>query len=213
MTMLDELEAFTAPDVFNPWRDADPLDAPECGPGHRRVRLAVHFSCEPLFLLIGEAPGYQGAHFSGVAFTNESLLMRGMVPRIQCPTRITTRPRPWSEPSATIVWGTLQDLGIAESTVMWNSFAWHPHKPGEPMSNRAPTEKELADGLHILQAVVKRFDGCYVVAVGKVAEKSLKRLGIKTQGAVRHPSMGGANAFRSGMRELFIQRHSPKVAA
>jgi uracil-DNA glycosylase len=201
--LIMSLREFTAPNVFNPWRDVDPLDRLLAfGPSDRRARLYRHFECKPRFLLIGEAPGYQGCHFSGVPFTNEKLILDGAIPRITWEGRITKRPLPWSEPSATIVWRTLHELGIAESTVMWNAFAWHPHKLGEPMSNRAPTKDELIAGKPYLAAVVEHFSGARVVAVGKVSAHLLDKLGVETDGAVRHPSMGGATAFRDGMREL-----------
>ena len=201
--LIDQIADFKAPDVFNPWRDSDQLDA--CGAegaSHRIARLAQHFDCHPRFLLIGEAPGYQGCHFSGVPFTNEALLLDGAVPRVPCLGRITTRALPWREPSATIVWKELHKLGIAVETVMWNAFAWHPHKPGEPMSNRAPTRQELHSGAHVLRAVLRHFDYCRYVAVGQVAKAALERAGISVFATVRHPSMGGANKFREQMAAL-----------
>lgn len=197
MKLFDDLCAFSAPNVFNPWRHTDPLDArPELATGYRLANLLFHFDCSPRFLMIGEAPGYQGCHFSGVPFTNEALLLKGAVPRVKCPGRITTRPRPWCEPSATIVWNELHRNGIADCTVMWNAFAWHPHKPGEPYSNRAPTRAELAAGADVLRAVLNHFAGVPVVAVGRVAAAALDLLAVKVRATVRHPSMGGATQFR-----------------
>lgn len=203
MKLLDSIIGFSAPNVFNPWRDSDPLDAYSSeGPSHRVARLAQHFNCLPSFLLIGEAPGYQGCHFSGVPFTNEALLLDGAVPRVPCHARITTRPLPWREPSATIVWKELHKLGIAAETVMWNAFAWHPHKPGEPMSNRAPTKQELSAGADVLRSVLEHFNSCRYIAVGQVAKRALEQAGISVFATVRHPSMGGANQFREQMAAL-----------
>lgn len=189
--------------AFNPWADADPLDADDEGPTERRYRLLFHLTPiqAPKLLLVGEAPGYQGCHFSGVPFTNEALICAGMVPRMP-QGRLTTRETPWSEPSATVVWNTLHDLGVAERTVMWNSYPWHPHKPGEPMSNRAPTGAEIKDGLHLLSLMIRTFPEARVVAVGRSAEKALCLLGRNLDASVRHPSMGGANAFRAGLRTI-----------
>jgi hypothetical protein len=78
------LTAFDAPGVFNPWRQADALDV-EVAPLAalaRLVRLKFHFDCAPDFLLIGEAPGYQGCHFSGVPFANESPTPMAAFPRL-----------------------------------------------------------------------------------------------------------------------------------
>lgn len=199
--LINEIAIPSFPNVFNPWRDRDELDLPG-GPFARRHRLMQHFACEPKFVLIGEAPGYQGCHFSGIPFTSERLLVEGKVPRVNCPDRITTRPKPWSEPSATVVWSTLHDLGIAETTVLWNAFAWHPHLPGEPHSNRTPARDELLIGAVVLERVVNHFRDANVVAVGRVSQNILTSAGIKHVGAVRHPSMGGASEFRRGMETL-----------
>lgn len=193
------LKDFRAPNVFNPWGEDDERDAYPGGAAMRLARLGQHFECTPRFLLIGEAPGYQGCHFSGVPFTNEKLLLEGKVPRIKVNLRITQRDLPWSEPSATIIWRTLHELEIASVTVMWNAFAWHPFKNGEPMSNRAPTSSELLRGQPALKAVVEHFSNASVIAVGRVAQSTLKTLGVEVACAVRHPSMGGATAFRDGM--------------
>lgn len=201
-SIISDLASFQAPNVFNPWRDSDELDLSGEGPYGRRRRLELHFDCRPNYLLIGEAPGYQGCHFSGIPFTNESLLMNGAIPRIGYPGRITSRDRPWSEPSASIVWRELYRLGIAEDTVLWNAFAWHPHKPGDPMSNRAPTHDELLDGRYILKEVIDYFAYARIIAVGRVAERALEKLGLTPDGAVRHPSMGGAVKFREGLKDL-----------
>jgi uracil-DNA glycosylase len=172
----------------------------------RLVRLLQHFDCIPKYLLIGEAPGYQGCHFSGIPFTNEKLLLEGRVPRVKVNLRITRREPPWSEPTATVMWKTLRDLGIDEETVMWNAFAWHPFRPDEPMSNRAPTDAELVKGIDVLRAVTSHFKGEQVIAVGRVAERALKRLGVAVNGSVRHPSYGGVTDFRNGMAALIEKR-------
>lgn len=196
--LIQALASFRRANVFNPWRDIDELDVRD-GPYQRRKRLDAHFNCDPKFLLIGEAPGYQGCHFSGVPFTNESLLMAGSIPRITQTERITWRKNPWSEPSATIVWRELYRLGIAQDTVLWNAFAWHPHEPGEPMTNRAPTRDELLAARPILKLVIDHFKDARVIAVGKVAERTLIKMGIMPDGEVRHPSMGGATKFAEGL--------------
>lgn len=196
------LRQFQAPCVFNPWNNSDPLDRePSTAAEWRRARLLQHFDCNPEFLLIGEAPGYQGCHFSGVPFTNEALLMEGAIPRIRMNLRITKRELPWREPAATIVWRELYRLNIAERTVMWNAFAWHPHKMQSMLTNRPPTQSEVTRGAHVLRAVLDIFQGARIVAVGDVASKALKRLEIVHE-KVRHPSMGGATQFRAQLAQL-----------
>lgn len=209
---------FRSSHVFNPWAQRDPLDAvasgapAERGPEGRLARLKAHFATAPELVLLGEASGYQGCHFSGMPFTNEKLLLEGKVPRVCVPARLTTRPRPWCEPSATVVWGTLHALGLAERTVLWNAFAWHPYKPGDPYSNRAPTHDELEAGRGVLDGVLDAFAGARVVAVGRVAERTLRGLGREPHAVVRHPSMGGASEFRAGLAALAAGLGGPAVA-
>lgn len=210
---FSQLVDYRSANVFNPWGEDDATDSYPGGAAMRLMRLEEHFACEPKFLLVGEAPGYQGCHFSGVPFTNEKLLLEGRVPRLKVNLRITQRELPWSEPSATIMWRTLHELAIADRTVMWNAFAWHPYKPGAPMTNRAPTENELLNGSRVLRAVIEHFPGVHIIAVGRVAEKILRRFEVRTHGAVRHPSMGGATAFREGMSALVSKREGKATCA
>ena len=202
--LLQKLLAVHLPDVFNPWADVDPMDVSISAPSRRLERLRAHFSVPAAVVLCGEAPGYQGCHFSGIPFTSEALLCEGAIPRCAASGRLTTRERPWSEPSARIVWKALYELGIAERTVLWNTFAFHPHRPGEPYTNRTPRSDEIEANVETLRAVLGHFEaqGAVVVAVGRVAERTLQRLGISCRKKVQHPAYGGAPKFRSGLTEL-----------
>lgn len=123
-------------------------------------------------ILVGEAAGYNGARVSGIAFTSERQLT-GTGP---------------AELSATIVHRTLDELGIVEDVLLWNLVPTHPHRPGIPLSNRRPTAAEISGGLPFVERVAR---GRRVLAVGRLAQQAL--------GApyVRHPSHGGAAAFRA----------------
>lgn len=145
----------------------------------RCARLAEYLGSRSTarILLVGEAPGYRGARVSGLPFTSERQLT-GSGP---------------AEPTATIVHSVLADLGLAERVLLWNVVPTHPHLPGEPASNRSPTPLEVAAGLPFVHELAA---GRRVVAIGRLAERAL--------GApyVRHPSHGGATAFRAGLMEL-----------
>lgn len=211
------LTKFRSTAVFNPWADVDTLDpraprgAPRAAPAARLARLKAHFDIEPVLLLVGEAAGYQGCRCSGIPFTHERLLMEQRVPRVVANGRLSRRARPWCEPSATVVWGALHALGLAERVVLWNAFAWHPYRPGEPHSNRRPTAAELDAGRPVLAGVLAAFAGVPVVAVGRVAEAALARLGCGPSAVLRHPSMGGAKLFREGLAAIAakLSRHAP----
>ena len=189
--------------LFNPWRDHCPHDAVGNGPNQKLERLALHLGCEPQFILAGEAPGYQGCRYSGIAFTSERLLGEGVIPRIApLSGRLSTRRLPFSEPSATIVWKTLYRLGIAERTILWNAMQLHPYRADNLWSNRTPTPDEIKLGEPALRMLVEAFPNARIVAVGKKAEGLLHEMGIATAGAVRHPANGGATQFAAGLQDL-----------
>ncbi len=128
-------------------------------------------------LLVGEAAGYRGARVSGVPFTSERQLT-GAGP---------------AEATATIVHRVLRELGLEGDVLLWNVVPTHPHRPGEPASNRRPSAEEVAASRPFLDELAR---GRTVVPVGRVAEAALGVEGI------RHPSHGGAAAFRDGLARL-----------
>ncbi len=187
--------------LFNPWRESCPQDSPSNGPIQRQQRLAAHLDCRPRFILVGEAPGYQGCRYSGVAFTSERLLGEGAIPRIDPTGRLSKRHLPFSEPSATIVWSTLYRLDIAQCTVLWNALQMHPYRAGQIWSNRTPSRDEIALGAPAMRLLRHAFPAAHVIAVGRKAEGLLTDMGIDVFATVRHPANGGATEFGQGLRD------------
>lgn len=120
-------------------------------------------------LLVGEAAGYRGARVSGIPFTSERQLT-GNAP---------------GEATATIVHRVLAELDLAEQVLLWNVVPTH---PGTADANRAPTRAEVEAGLPFARELARRRR---VLAVGRIAESALDAP------YVRHPSHGGATAFRA----------------
>lgn len=200
---LVETLPFGLTGLFNPWRDSCPHDTACNGPTEKLNRLALHLECNPEFILAGEAPGYAGCRYSGIAFTSERLLGEGAIPRIPAlSNRLSTRRLPFSEPSATIVWKTLDRLGIAERTILWNALQLHPHRPDNLWSNRTPTPSEISLGEPALRILIEAFPSAKIIAVGKKSEELLHEMGIPTAGSVRHPANGGATKFAAGLKDL-----------
>jgi hypothetical protein len=202
-TRLIETLPFGLPGLFNPWQDHCQHDVDADAPVGKRERLARHLDCDPALILVGEAPGYQGCRYSGIPFTSERLLMEGAIPRIPAlPHRLSDRRLPFSEPSATIVWKALYRLGIAERTILWNALQLHPHRPGDPWSNRTPTPTELVLGSSALQILIAAFPSAGIVAVGRKAEQLMTAMNVTPAAMVRHPANGGATAFAAGIEAL-----------
>jgi uracil-DNA glycosylase len=125
-------------------------------------------------LVVAEAPGYRGTRVSGIPLTSERQLT-GQGP---------------AEATATIVPRVFAELGAERDILLWNTVPTH---PGDAGSNRRPSRAEVAAGLRFVRELER---GRRVVAVGRVAHQAL--------GApyVRHPSHGGAAAFRSGLASM-----------
>jgi hypothetical protein len=193
--------------VFNPWWEVDPdSDIGPQAPRIRREQLAAYLTermGKARLVLIGEAVGYRGGHFSGIAMTSERLLLEQPQQVLgshlpQRTSRSQLNPRGFAEPTASIVWRVLLEAGLApDAFVLWNAFPWHSFDPrAGRLSNRAPTKNELAAGLPVLAAFTELFAPCErVVALGRLAAAQLTALLIPAD-HVRHPASGGAALFR-----------------
>lgn len=192
------------PGMFNPWKEDCSHDSATNNHVERLHRLARHLDCDAKLILCGEAPGYQGCRYAGVAFTSERLLLEGAIPRIDPPPagRLTDRRLPFSEPSATIVWKALYRLGVAEHTILWNAVQLHPFKEGNVWSNRTPSDAEIALGLPAMRMIAALYPFAKIVAVGKKAAGLLRGAGIQIAGDVRHPANGGATQFSEQLQAI-----------
>jgi uracil-DNA glycosylase len=146
------------------------------GASLRRERLRAYLAdcAGASLLLVGEAPGHRGARVSGIPFTSERQVS-GTGP---------------AEATATIVHRVLSELELEDGVMLWNVVPAHPHRPGRPDSNRPPTRGEIAAGRPFLEELAR---GRRVVPIGRVAGEAL---GLPW---IRHPSHGGAAAFRAGL--------------
>ena len=211
--------------LFNPWFERDSHnDASADSPGIRRRQL-IHYLAvrrgHARYLLIAEAAGYQGAHFSGIAMTSERILLghqnrRGILPGHVLPGLEPKRTsgdeipglpnavlrQGFTEPTATITWSTLRGLDVNPiDFVLWNAVPWHPHCIDKGLlSNRTPTQCEQDASRTHLESFLDLYPGARRIAVGTVSRDLLSD--YDDVYPVRHPSNGGACEFRVRMKEL-----------
>ena len=159
-------------ETFNFYREG-------AGAQMRQRRLCTYLEARAgaAVVLVGEAAGYRGARVSGIPFTSERQI-HGRGP---------------AEATATVVHAVLCEIGIEGRVLLWNVVPTHPHAPGDPTSNRRPTVEEVKAALPFLEELTR---GRRTVAVGRLAH------GVLGGPYVRHPSHGGARAFRNGLVEL-----------
>jgi len=166
VSFVEELAAAEIGATFNFYRDG-----PRAALLMRRLDDYLAARSNATLLLVGEAPGYRGARYSGVPFTSERQLT-GAGP---------------AEATATIVRRVLEELELEAETLCWNAVPTH---PGTETSNRRPTSNEIEAGTRFVRRLA---EGRRVLAIGRVAAAAT--------GApyIRHPSHGGAEEFRAGL--------------
>ena len=165
--------------TFNQYADAGPDDVA----GAAAIRLAnlrayLHERAGADVVALGEAGGYQGMRWSGIAFTSERDLQRWGDPY-----RCSCAARRWSEPSGTIVHRVLGELGAERRVILWNTVPTHPHRPGVPLSNRRPTVAEVAAGAEFAERLIAAR-----AAGDRRRGRTDRRVGARRVGHLRPPS-------------------------
>jgi hypothetical protein len=186
--------------VANPWQNERQR--------HNLSEAIKRFRDAPL-ILVGEAPGWRGAGQTGVPLTSEGVAIERGWKWLT----IEDPRNPVVEQTARHIWQILSELEVS-TALCWNVFALHPHHEGQIRSNRRPTRNEIEDekNLRLLSGFLEIFAGRRVVAIGKIAEHTLKRfcqtgrvkLALEP---VRHPSFGGFCRCREQLRRHLLPRN------
>lgn len=197
-------QAQLQPDAFNEYAPGNPDNA------IRRANLGRYLramqSRKPSALLLMEAPGYRGCRLTGVPVASRRILLEGGAALDLFGREAGFRDvgdcgfeRVYGEQSATIVWGALAELRALP--LIWNAFPFHPHRAGNPLSNRKPRRAELALGADFIQRLLALWTFEQIIAVGNVAHQMLGKAGIACH-KLRHPANGGKHEFVAGLRAL-----------
>lgn len=219
---VDQVSEYRSPGVFNPWGQVDPFyDLPDADQ-IRRSNLIRYFSARmesARYILVAEAAGFRGAKFSGMAMTSERALMNDPPLDTCSPFFDGDKKRSSNakaegipvigmiEPTASIVWKNMLRLLDGRDWINWNTFAWHPYKDSgaglhsDRMTNRTPTDKEVAVGEEVLKAFLTLFPDRQLICVGNISEATLGRLGYPAK-KVRHPANGGATLFAEQVAKI-----------
>lgn len=221
---IKELQEYKAEGVFNPWSDYDELC--DIGPEAPIIRAAnllryLTLRKNAKYLFIAEGLGYQGGHFSGMAMTSERILL-GFHPQVapevvlgEWKYQRTSNPKNsillnkkqreegFNEPTATVMWQQLAQQGISPfQSILWNIFPFHPYKESGILTNRTPSKAELDIGIVYAKKLLELVPSLEVIAIGQKAASTLTKYGVSCR-AVPHPSMGGANKFKTAINVIF----------
>lgn len=165
--------------------------------------LEAQIANKPMSLWIAEAPGYMGMRRTGVPLVPENLLEYASK-KFRTRERFSkaTKTPIQKARTANAVWEAISRFD--NPPFLWDIVMLHPHHSGNPMSNRQPRQDEIKLYLPLLRDVMDAFRFKKIIAIGKVAEKALRKLGIHCI-YVRHPAHGGKSRFQQQIKALYAE--------
>lgn len=199
---VDRISGQSFSDVFNPYAEQCKVwDLPDAV-AIRRLNLErvlkAALDAQSTEFWVGQEPGWRGARRTGLALTDE-VGLDDLSKLWGVPLRRATHGAALSEQTAKAVRPVIVDW--PGRVFLWNAFHLHTHEPGVPLSNRKHSTAEAREAREPLLWLVEKLKPRRVVAIGNVAADALKRAGVPHE-KVRHPSRGGARAFKAGMTHL-----------
>jgi uracil-DNA glycosylase len=165
--------------------------------------LEAMVAARPWLLLAGEAPGYRGCRLTGVPFTSEAIILDSDIWPFGAQVgfrKTAEHNNVVKEATATILWSAVRHFD--PPPLLWNAFPIHPHRPGQPASNRRPNSSELHQGAGLLVDLLSLFRPPVLAAVGRSAAHALDLAGLSCSYRLRHPSHGGKAAFLAGLERI-----------
>lgn len=202
--IVRQLSGVELPNVFNPYRDVCSIHDTRTSPARRRQNLVSQLEAALVgnvdTIWFGRDLGYRGGRRTGVALTDEAHLP---LLASRCSSDLIVRATKGpvvAERTANVIWQMLSELTTLP--FLWNAFPFHPHEPGDPMSNRCHSKKELAAIWSLNLRLLEILQPTRVLAIGNDAFAALSQLGLRCE-YVRHPSYGGQTDFLRGIRRIY----------
>lgn len=209
---VTELASLRFENAFNPYADRCPDCDTDDAPAVRRRNLELVLSAAlergVHSFWIARDLGYRGGRRTGLALTDEVHLSCHADLFGTAPLDRATKGPPVAERTATIVWRMLKL--IEQPIFLWNVFPFHPHVPGEPLTNRCHTRAERKACRPILQSLMDALQPKHIIAIGRDAQSALLDLEIGAT-AVRHPSYGGQADFVEGLETFYHIHRQPTL--
>lgn len=193
---LEKLAAYEHSEtVYNPYKDKNAVN-------NLREYLGLFLTnVQHVNMLVGEAPGYLGCRITGIPFTSSEQLTNTTHPLLSKIRQKLNFSSMQSENTANFMWDVLADK--KDIPLLWNSFPFHPHKAGNPETNRAPNAVEISVGREFLVDLYELFQPVKVASIGRQGEKALKAAFPEREiSYIRHPSYGGKADFVAGMKNF-----------
>jgi hypothetical protein len=211
-TFVDELAALRFENVFNPYAECCPAhDRPDAPAIRRHNLMSVLDAAQALgtdSIWFGRDLGYRGGRRTGLALTDEPHLdVLGKAFGDVAVERATAT-APVAERTAQEIWKMIRQLPVPP--LLWNAFPFHPHDPGNPMTNRCHSAREARLVEDVLATLLAWFCPRRVIALGNDAHRALQRM-RQDAICVRHPSYGGQAAFIAGISKTY-DLHLPPEA-
>ncbi|MGC7847330.1 hypothetical protein ACP3TJ_09775 [Desulforudis sp. 1088] len=184
------------PRVFNQYHEE------ASGSAYRRGNLALYltkmFEFKPRVLIVGEAPGFTGTRQSGIPFTSEAIMLRGLKNWDLFGTAYRYRqtsgvPGGWQDRAASTVWSILEES--LHLPLLWYCFPCHPHREGQEESYRSPSEWEMEVGVGFVMELEQVFEFDRIVPVGERVATTLCKHEVKAVDPVDNPLRVGKERF------------------
>ena len=192
------------PEMFNPFRDRclihDLPNGPEIRKKNLEKYLEAHQRLNSKVLWVAEAASYNGSRRSGLFFIPETQFSAAAKLINAQPFEKATHTSSRASLTATFLWESI--LALPAPPLTFNALPFHPHLANRQLSNRTPSKKELGQNLQYLETLIQWFQPEVIVAIGRKAEYSCSKLGVKATYA-RHPSQGGQSYFRKTIKEIY----------